>query len=596
VQLGRLSGTTQVHAVKIVASEQQVSPRTIYNWIALVEGLAAADRLAYLAPRPPRQRTKKEDRAKFQLFMDWLKSAYLRLESPDFAPCYRSAVTIAKQNGWPFPIQKTAKRWIDAEVPRTTQVYLRQGAKGLQRCFPAQIRDRSGLHAMEAVNADCHKIDVFVKWPDGTVNRPQIVVFQDLYSGKFLSWRVDHDPNKIMVMAAFGEMVDNWGIPKRCLFDNGLEFANKWMTAGAPTRFRFKIREDDPIGVLPLLGIKIHWASLASGQSKPIERSFGDVAKIIAKDPRFSGAYVGNRPTAKPENYGSRAIPAAEFLEVLEEGIEEHNTRTGRRSDTAKGRSFDETFAESYASASVLKATEEQRNLWLMGQGTAKLHKHNGSLKFHGNVYHCDWMSQEANRKVVVRFDPEDLHSGVHIYSLEGAHLGFAECQQKIGFFDLEGALATAKRKRKIVKTEKILAELHTPLSPEQLSADLNKHRKETTALMETKVVKPVFPKNPGVSSFRQHSNPSVEAAQEVLIQQMVPSRKKPAKPSKRTVFKVADTPEERFSQARDIERRQENGDQVEEREAAWLEGYQGHSEYEAMTALKKAFGGDTAG
>ncbi|WP_027237268.1 transposase domain-containing protein [Leisingera caerulea] len=596
VELLHSSGTTQVQAVAIIAAEVSVSPRTVYNWMELAEGVAAEDRLAYLAPQPPRKRVRKEDRTQYKPFMDWLKSAYLRLEGPDFAPSYRSAVKIAEREGWPYPIQKTAKRWLDAEVQRTTQAYLRQGVKGLMRCFPAQIRDRTGLHAMEAVNADCHKIDVFVKWPDGTVNRPQIVVFQDLYSGKFLSWRVDHDPNKVMVMAAFGEMVDTWGIPKRCLFDNGHEFANKWMTAGAPTRFRFKIREDDPVGVLPLLGIKMHWANLASGQSKPIERGFGDVAKVIAKDPRFAGAYVGNRPTAKPENYGSRAINAAEFLEVFEEGIEEHNARTGRRSDTAKGRSFDETFAESYASAPVLKATEEQRNLWLMGQDTAKLHKHNGSLTFHGNVYHCDWMSQEANRKIVVRFDPEDLHSGVHIYGPEGGYLGFAECQQKIGFFDLEGARATAKRKRQIAKAEKKLAELHAPHSPEQLAADLNKHREETTALMEAKVVKPVFAKTPRVSNFRQHSDPNAEAAQEALILEMDGGRKKPAPASKQEEFKVAGTPEERFSQAQDIERRQQNGDPVGDREAAWLEGYQSHSEYEALAALKQAFGGNNAG
>lgn len=129
-----------------------------------------------------------------------------------------------------------------------------------------------------------------MEWPDGTINRPQIVAFQDLYSGKILSWRVDHDPNKVMVMAAFGELVENWGIPKRCLFDNGREFANKWMTAGAPTRFRFKVREDDPIGVLSLLGIQMHWATPAHGQAKPIERAFRDLASDVAKDPRFAGA------------------------------------------------------------------------------------------------------------------------------------------------------------------------------------------------------------------------------------------------------------------------------------------------------------------
>lgn len=126
-------------------------------------------------------------------------------------------------------------------MPRVTQVFGREGAAGLMRCFPAQIRDRTTLTAMEGVNADCHKFDVFVRWMDGKVIRPQIVAFQDLYSGKILSWRIDHDPNSVMVMAAFGELVENWGIPRHCLFDNGHEFANKWMTAGAPTRFRFKI-------------------------------------------------------------------------------------------------------------------------------------------------------------------------------------------------------------------------------------------------------------------------------------------------------------------------------------------------------------------
>ncbi|UWQ31265.1 Mu transposase C-terminal domain-containing protein [Leisingera sp. M527] len=596
VELLHGSGTAHVQAVATIAAEFNASPRTIYNWLALIEGIPAVDQLAYLAPQPPKKRTRKEDRAKFKPFMDWLKSVFLQFEGPTFSQCYRKAKLKAEKEGWPFPIQKTAKRWVDAEVQRTTQIYTREGPRGLMRCYPAQIRDRSSLTAMEAVNADCHKIDVFVEWPDGTVNRPQIIAFQDLYSNKILSWRVDHDPNKVMVMAAFGEMIDTWCIPKRCLFDNGHEFANKWMTAGAPTRFRFKIRETDPVGVLPLLGIQMHWATPAHGQAKPIERAFRDIASDIAKDPRFAGAYVGNRPTAKPENYGSRAVKLAEFLEVLAEGIEEHNSRPGRRSANANGRSFDDTFADSYATTTLLKATEEQRNLWLMGQDTAKLHKHNGSLNFHGNVYHCDWMSQEANRNIVVRFDPEDLHSGVHIYSAEGAHLGFAECQQKIGFFDLEGARSTAKRKRQIAKAEKKLADLHRPHTPEQLGADLNEIREETTALMEAKVVKLAPAKPPRVSTFRQHSDPSAEAAQDALILQIGDKRKKPEPSPKQEAFKVAATADDRFAQAQEIERRQQNGDPVGEREAGWLKGYQTHSEYEALAALKQAFGGNNAG
>ena len=592
VGLLHTSGAIHVVAVEAVAKEKGVSPRTVYNWIALVEGVAPEDRLAYLAPRPPKKRTKAEDRAQFAPFLDWLKSAYLRLERPTFAQSYRSAISEAQRKGWPTPPEKTAKRWVDAEVPRTVQVFKREGANGLMRCFPAQIRDRSSLTALEAVNADCHKIDVFVEWPDGTINRPQIVAFQDLYSNKILSWRVDHDPNKVMVMAAFGELVENWGIPKRCLFDNGREFANKWMTAGAPTRFRFKVREDDPIGVLPHLGIQMHWATPAHGQAKPIERAFRDVASDVAKDPRFAGAYVGNRTDAKPENYGSRAIKAADFVEILAEGIAEHNARPGRRSATANGRSFDQTFEESYATAPIRKATEDQRRLWLMGQAPAKLHKENGGLKLHGNVYHCDWMSQEAGAKVIARFDPEDLHSGVHIYALSGEYMGFAECQQKVGFFDLEGARSTARRRSQITKAQKKLAELHAPFAPEKLGADMNAGRKDTSALMEAKVVSPVFAK-PQARTAPARSNPDAAAARDALVLQMTAKAKPTPAPAK---FQVAATADGRFDQVAEIQRKITAGQPVGERERSWMEGFVDHPEYKGLLAVKRRFGGDTAG
>ncbi len=388
------SGVTHVHAVAEAARQCGSSARSIYNWIGMIEGVAPEDRLAYLVPRNRlAQRTPIKATCN-RAFMDYLKSQYLQLEQPTYAQCYRDACAKAKHEGWDAPTNKTARRRLDAEVPRVTQVFAREGETGLMRCFPAQIRDRSTLTALEGVNADCHKIDVFVRWPDGTINRPQIVAFQDLYSGKMLSWRVDNDPNKVMVMAAFGELVENYGIPRHCLFDNGREFANKWITGGTPTRFRFKVRDDDPLGVLPLMEIKIHWATPAHGQAKPIERGFRDFASSIAKDPRFKGAYTGNRPDAKPENYGSRAVPLDTFLKVVAEGIAEHNARQGRLSATARGRSFDETFAESYASAPIRKATEDQRRLWLMGQEVGKLNKNSGQFQLYGNFYHSNWMSE----------------------------------------------------------------------------------------------------------------------------------------------------------------------------------------------------------
>lgn len=414
------------HAVHAVAAREGVAARSVWEWLGRVDSVDRADWLAWLAPRHRAAPGRGKEAAIEPELWELLKGDFLRPEGPSFATAFRRAAKIASARGWEVPHERTARRRM-AEIPRVTRVFAREGLAGLEKCFPPQTRDRSGMVALEGVNADCHKIDVFVAWPGVEAPvRPQIVGFQDRYSNKILSWRVDRDPNKVAVMSAFGEMVETWGIPRHCTFDNGREFANKWLTGGSATRFRFKVREDDPLGVLPQMGVEVHWARPRHGQAKPIERAFRDVADNVAKDPRFSGAYVGNRPDAKPENYGSRAIPLDEFMRVLEEGIDEHNARDGRLTDTARGRSFDATFAESYETAPIRKATDEQRRLWLMGQQVVKLHAKHGQATFLGGEYWSDWMSEYAGQRVVARFDPEDLHAGVYVYGLDGGFLGHA--------------------------------------------------------------------------------------------------------------------------------------------------------------------------
>ncbi|GIT85438.1 transposase domain-containing protein [Roseobacter sp. OBYS 0001] len=594
------TGNTHVASVDAVARRYKVSARTIYNWWAMVEGVAESDRLAYLVPRNQLVKRTRRNKADVRAFMDHLKSDFLRLEGPAFTDCYRDAVAEAVKQGWEYLRERTAKRRLDAEVPRVTRVFAREGEKGLRRCFPAQIRDRSGLHALEGVNADCHKIDVFVRWPDGTVDRPQIVGFQDLYSNKILSWRVDHDPNKVMVMSAFGEMIEKWGIPSHCLFDNGHEFANKWMTAGAPTRFRFKVREGDPLGVLPLLGIKMHWATPAHGQAKPIERGFRDFASSIAKDIRFAGAYVGNKPTAKPENYGSRAVPLEDFMRVVDQGITEHNARDGRLSATANGRSFDATFEDSFKTARIRKATEEQRRLWMMGQHVGKLNSNDGQIRIHGNFYYADWMSQHAGRKVVARFDPEDLHAEVFIYDPDGTFLGQAECREKIGFFDLVGARETSRRNARIKRAEKALVKAHAPVPIDELAARKNARAPEPAEPLEAKIVAPVFgtrraTSNPHSPLYEAPDNPDIDQAQEALILQMSVPKDTP-KPAAESAAIDMSTPRARFMWALSIIARSDAGQEVGTEEARRYREYVKSSEYESQMGMYRAFGEDGVG
>lgn len=577
-------------AVETIARTEGKAPRTLWNWLEMIECVDDADRLPYLAPRHRACKPQRDRASCSPQFLDWLKADFLRLDGPSFASCHERATKLATARGLGALTLRTARRWMEDNVPRVTQVFAREGEKGLARCFPPQIRDRTTLTALEGVNADCHKIDVFVQWPGiEKPVRPQIVAFQDLYSGKVLSWRVDLDPNKVAVMSALGDLVQTYGIPRHCLFDNGREFANKWLTGGAPTRFRFKVREDDPLGVLPMLGIKVHWATPGHGQAKPIERAFRDMADRIAKDPRFAGAYVGNRPDAKPENYGSRAVPLEEFLQVVEEGIDDHNARRGRLSDTARGRSFDDTFAESYALAPIRKATAEQHRLWLMGQEVRKLHRSHGGLMLFRNGYWADWMNEHAGQRIVARFDPENLHAGVFIYSPEGAFLGQAECREKVGFFDMVGAKLHQRQQRLRRKAEKNLLDAMRPVSVQQLAGDLDAAPRPDTPLIEARVVelaparraKPLFDRDMPVPELDQ----ALEDRRAGVLLSFPQAPEEPAAP--------VETAEDRFRRAIDILGRAEAGLMVGSAEADWVRLYQNTPEFTRQQMMFEDFGDD---
>ena len=580
-------GAVRHLAVREVSRLHSVADRTIWSWFALIDGVDIADRLPYLAPRHRMAQRAVVRATCAPEFLDRLKTDYLRPGPHSFKSSYDRVVDWCAGQGLAVLSPQTARRWMKANVPRVTQVYAREGAEGLAKCFPPQIRDRSGLVAMEGVNADCHKIDVFVAWPgiDKPV-RPQIVAFQDLYSNMILSWRVDLSPNKVAVMSAFGEMIEHWGIPQHCLFDNGREFANKWLTGGAETRFRFKIRDDDALGVLPQMGVKIHWATPGHGQAKPIERAFRDIADRVALDPRFAGAYVGKRPDAKPEDYGARAIPLEDFLRVLDEGVRAHNARPGRLSDTAKGRSFEQTFAESYARAPVRKATEAQQRLWLMGQEVRKLHATHGALTLHKNRYAADWMNEHAGQKIVARFDPENLHAGVYIYGLDGAFLGQAPCSEKVGFFDLVGAQVDARTTGQRRRAEKALLNVTRPTSVSQFASELDAAARDATTspLVEAKVVElaPARIRQPLISRPLPVPDPEADARLKVFEADF--SRPRATAPA-------AETSSARFWRMLDIERRAEAGEPVTQAEAEELARIQQLPEYRAQRTAYQRFG-----
>lgn len=495
------AGMTLVAAVAVAAAEAEVSSSTLRNWLAAVRGHNRADWLAALAPDYKATAQFAECHADA-----WaaLKSDYLRPGEPKFSACYRRMVAAAKKQGWaPIPSEMALRRRLKAEVPAAVITLARKGEDKAKAIFPAQRRTRMKLKAMTLVNIDGHRFDVFVRKGESAPFRPTLVAIQDIYSGKFVGWRLDETESRVSVRLAIGDMVEKFGIPEHMILDNGRGFASKWITGGTANRFRFKVKDDEPDGLLTNLGVKIHWATPYHGQAKPIERAFRDFCEDIAKHPFCAGAYTGNSPLNKPEDYGSRAIEWEAFRAFVDGMIAEHNARPGRNTETARGKSFDDVFAASIAQDDTVVQwpTAEQRDLWLLMAEEITAQRGNGEIHLLGNRYWSPAMVEHAGRKVHVRFDPDDLTRDIKVYDRKGRLLTTAELLGDADFLDAEAAQRQARLRGEYQKTTRKLKELHVTLQPAELGQLYAPQAKPETA-----------PQRPAVTRLATRGNAALKA------------------------------------------------------------------------------------
>jgi putative transposase len=480
---------TRSAAVACAAAECGVGSSTLWNWLRDVDGIDRADRLPHLAPR--RQGGGAEAEIDDEAWR-FLISDYLRPERPTFASCYERMVRdYAAPRGLQVPHRRTLWRKLERDVDGRLVIAKREGADALRKTLPPQQRTVAELHALELVNIDGHKFDVFTRFPDGRVGRPIMVAIQDVYSRKILAWRVGETESAVLTRLAFADLFTRFGIPAGCLLDNGRAFASKWITGGAKTRFRFKIREEEPTGVLTALGVRIHWATPYRGQSKPIERAFRDLCDTIARHPAMAGAYTGNHIDAKPENYGEKAVPIDLFTELVTRGIDAHNARPGRRTETARGRSFDDVFSASYARSPIGKATAEQLRLALLAADEVSTDRLSGAITLFGNRYWSPEISPIAGKRVTVRFDPDDLTQPVHVYDRNGHFLASAPVLEQTGFLDAGAAQIRARQERELKKTARRLEELEDLIGAGELAAMIPDYEDERPVALPP-VLRPV--------------------------------------------------------------------------------------------------------
>jgi len=248
------------------------------------------------------------------------------------------------------------------------------------------------------------------------------------------------------------------------------------------------------------------------------------LAEYISKHPFCAGAYTGNKPDAKPEDYGTAAVPFKKFkqhiadvidkpdakpedygtaavpfekfkqhiADVIEQHnartgrrggnchgrrhiadvIEQHNARTGRRGGNCHGRSFNETFNDSLKQPTTIirYATEAQKALFLLAAEAVRAQKGSGEIHFKGNRYWAKELNAFAGQKLAIRFDPDELHKPIRVYDLQNRLICIADCIDDTGFYDQTTARLHNHARRDFVKGLRLQKEATIKMSPDRLA------------------------------------------------------------------------------------------------------------------------------
>ena len=418
---------------------------------------------------------------------DFLVKDYMRREHSSFSMCYRNLERVATGEGWHIPSERTLRRRFQREFSAAAIRYKREGS--MRFAYPDQERRRDAYEAGEAVSGDALCFDRLYVYDDvngtGEVFNPRTWFWEDIHSGKVLSWASDVTENTDMIRKSTRNLM-NICLPAHAYLDNTTAAANKCMTGKVWSRRRFKNKEDDPVGLLPLVGIKVHFTNPPkdsqgnSAGSKPSERTFGIGG--LHDRMRHWPAFMNRGHTMKT------AVPYSEFLAALPSVVAEHNAQRGRTGGICNGRSFDEVFAEGFSRARVRLASPEAKNLMEKAQevstvgldGTIKINTGKGVSK---HRYYSESLANCIGQKVAVLFNPDDLSAEVIVNDLEGRRIGTAAWLPSVAFNDVNAAREHSRAKQRRNKLVRKAANEAVRMSNAEFKMLNNRHHSEPVEL-----------------------------------------------------------------------------------------------------------------
>lgn len=456
------SGLPMGDAEKLVWTRHKVSHATLWRYRKATEGHPVMHWLPLLGPRykggrPPVEFT--------EAAYEHIRSRVLTTSAQPLTAIVQEAREMAAANGWVIPSIDAVRDRLKKE-PRWAYILGQEGPSALERSYPAVHRSYGELALHQVWESDGRKVDVMCRWPDGTIARPYLVVWRELRTRMVLSVKGYVSENSAIVLASFGAAMALTGVaPDLAKIDNGRAYASKSVTGGQSNRYRWTVVPGEQPGVMTLVGTKAWWSAPGRGQDKPVESFWGFFADYVDKHKAFEGAYVGNSPVAKPEDYArENAAPIEVYERHAVRFFEWFNTQHRHTGDGMNGRTARDVYEE------LAKQTEREPvdpahiRLCYAGRAEVKPNKVDATYTFKIPGFGvCRYWSEKIaglpketlSRKHAVYYDINDPYRPVQVYD-GNCWLGDAGMLESLPFIDAKDAAAAhVKGKNHFLSSQK---------------------------------------------------------------------------------------------------------------------------------------------
>ena len=417
---------------------KKISVQTFFRW----QKAYREEGLEGLIPRW----SERESGRKADFSEDAKKYAY-SLFFQESKPSARSVYTLleieSEKRGWELPSYRTFLNFLKA-FPEDVWIKTREGKKAYYDKFLPYIeRNSEELSPMEIIVGDHHQIDVAVIDKRGKVFFPWLTAWMDQRSKKIVGYYVSRQPNSSTILYSLKNVIEDYGVPKRVYVDNGKDYRSKTFM-GKQKRFKVEINSEAE-GIFYLLGITPIFAIPYNARAKNIERFFKTFTLYFSKFQKgYRGSNVKERPEKVAKEIKDRDLMSFdEFKKRIDDFIVFYNTKLKNKGLNATP---DEVFYNNeYTKVGITQ--EVKRLLFMKISGFRKVSR-NGIWIF-DNWYRDERLLDYFGKKVVVRYDPEDLGK-VFVYDMKGRFICEAE-----RFLKAENFYATEELYKKYKRTVK---------------------------------------------------------------------------------------------------------------------------------------------